>query len=466
MTFEIRILALFCAALVAAVAAVAAPEDAISPPVPLELPFEAKPDTQRGINMQFLRSSIEESANFGLCAALMAKDRKAMPRDGQNKKYCPPDYAQKVAANQGFIQWASGARPLQCNGCIGRPSMTAENNRAAPNLRRAMFYGRLQFLSTTGPNRTITLPLEGYFTCRAENGAREGKLALDIKFDPPIVGDPGFWESVASFFTAGALSDFITAKIKEYVAQDSSQLNVPLGKQPCLSIGVDRGSDPRFDVVKFDLPAASAGPAGLKGVQSVTGTIKSFSSALKDSVTVRLLSVKRLPLPPGVAPEHAGPGEPEAGLFTLYVNGVIAKLPPTGLEGGVAPLNFCKTVDMSGRNTLQILFTNDLGGVVWSQFDRSANLGAGVARKMKTGRTIVAPTSSYSPTGKPTQQITLREFELTYDIAFNQLPAVSVAKPPANVVGVKNVVGVAINPAQPVAIDPAGSAPSEPCRPL
>lgn len=477
--------ALVCAAISSTAAA--APEDVVSPPVPLEFPFEAKPDTLRGVNMQVFRSFVQEGANFGLCKALMTKDGRAMPRDAASKEYCPPNYAQKVTANEGFIRWASGARPLQCNGCVGRPFMTAENNQAAPNLRRAMLYGRLKFVSTTGPNRTITYPLEAYFTCRAKNGAREGKLALDIKFSPPVVGDPGFWESVASFFTARALSDFIDAKIKENLQDIPSLQNVPLGageKLPCLSLGVERGQDPRFDVVKFDLPASSAGPAGSKGVLSVTGPIKSVTGALKDMATVRLLSVKRLPLPPLVAPEHARPGDPTAGQFTLYVNGVIAKLPPTGLalppEGGVAPLNFCKTVDMPGRKTLQVLFTNDLGGAVWSQFERGANLGAGIVRKMTTGRSIVAPALSGPPnpvTGKPTvgkpRTVVLREFELTYDIAFSQLPAVSVLpavpveKPPANISGVNlNVGGAAINPAQPFTVDPAGSAPSQPCRPL
>lgn len=444
-----------------------AQENAVSPPPPLEFPFEAKPEAPRGVSIQFFRAAVEKGADFGLCKALMTKDGAAMPRDAQGKEFCPQEYAKKVADNEGFIQWASNARPLKCAGCVGRPFRSAQDRLDAPNLRRAMLYGNLKFLSATGPNRTITYGFEAFFTCKAENGAREGDLAVDIKFGQPVIGDPGFWESVASFFTAGALSSFIDAKIKENV-QNLPSIGSVQGR--CRSVGVELGGDPRFDLVKFD-PPAEPGRGGRFGAAAV--------GALQQSATVRLLSVKRLPLPLGVAPEHGRPGDPMTGQFTLFVNGVRNFLPPAGLalppEGGTAPLNFCKTVEVGGAKTLQILFTNDLGGAVWSQFDRGANFGQGGVRKMTTGRSIVVPGASGLPdpvTGKPSigkpQTVILREFELTYDIAFNQPRTLSAEPaPPARSGGVNPAVrGAARAPGvAPLAVDPAAP-PTQPCRNL
>ena len=422
-----RALPCVCVGLALAGAA-AAQENAPGPAPPLEFPFQATIDSPRAVNMQIFRFAVERGADFGLCKALMIKDGEPMPRDAAGREFCPPNYKQKVAANEGFIQWAPNARPLKCDGCVGRPFMSPEDNAAAPNLRRAKAFGRLQFLSTTGPNRTITYGFDAFFTCKAPNGAKEGELAIDIKFGQPVIGDPGFWESFVSFFTAGALTDFIDAKIRENI---DALPNLTLADGRCRSIGVELADTPVFDNVRYDLPqdAASVGP----GQVSATALAR-----IGESATIRLISVKRLPLPLLVAPEHGSPGSPLAAQFTLYANGETSLLPPQGLslppEGGVAPLNFCKTVDLSGRQTLQILFTNDLGGAVWSQFGRSAAFGAGSTRSMTTGRSIVVPalpgppdplTGKPAPGGKP-QTVALREFELTYDVTFNQAPVLTV----------------------------------------
>lgn len=441
-----------------------AQEDSAGPAPPLEFPSEAKPEAPRGVSLQFFRAAVEKSADFGLCKALMTKDGVAMPRDARNHEYCPPNYASKVAANEGFIQWAPNARPLKCGDCIGRPFMSAETNTTSPNLRRAVSLGQLTFLSTTGPNRTITYPLTTYFTCKTQNGAREGDLAIDIKFDPPVIGDPGFWESVVSFFTAGALSNFIDGKIRENV-QSLPSVGSTQGR--CTSLGVERGTDGRFDLVKYDLPSTAGGP----------GPVAAAGAMIGQTATVRLISVKRLPLPAFVAPEHARPGDPAAGQFKFYVNGAIAVLPPAGLalppEGGSAPLNFCKTVDVGGRSALQILFTNDLGGGVWSQFARAANFGAGGARKMTTGRSIVIPAMPGPPdpvTGKPTsggkpQPFMLREFELTYDVAFNQ-PPLSVEPQPAPKRRVNPALRDAARPGGQLSRSDAPQATADPCKAL
>lgn len=195
----LRRAALSVAAPFALIGGAFAQEGGLGPAPPLEFPFQAAPEAPRGVSMQFFRAAIEKGADLGLCKALMTKDGKQMPRDAQGVEFCPNDYAGMVANNEGFIQWAPNARPLKCNGCVGRPFMSAEDNLTAPNLRRTMAFGRLEFLSTTGPNRTITYSFDSYFLCKAKNGAKEGDLTIDIKFGPPVIGEPGFWESVASF---------------------------------------------------------------------------------------------------------------------------------------------------------------------------------------------------------------------------------------------------------------------------
>lgn len=448
-----------------------AQENALGPAPPLEFPFEATPDSPRAVNMEIFRFLVERGADFGLCKALMIKDGEPMPRDAQGAEVCPQNYAQMVKANEGFIQWAPNARPLKCDGCVGRPFMSPEDNLTAPNLRRAKAFGRLQFLSTTGPNRTITYGFDAYFTCKTQNGAKEGDLSIDIKFNPPVIGEPGFWESFASFFSAGALSDFIDGKIKENVR---ALPNIGMAQGRCRSIGVERADSPKFDAVRYDLPQEAAG--------SGPGRVAATALArVGETATVRLLSVKRLPLPLFIAPEHGRPGDPVTGQFTLFTNGQTSFLPPDGLalppEGGVAPLNFCKTVDMSGRQTLQVLFKNDLGGAVWSQFDRGASFGAGSTRIMTTGRTIVVPGLPGPPdplTGKPApgakpQPVVLREFELTYDVTFNAAPVLSAETAPAK--PKKSRLNPALKGAAKVprdleiAADPAAPAPS-PCRNL
>ncbi len=410
-----------------------AQENAIGPPPALEFPFEAKPEAPRAVNIQFFRAAVEKGADFGLCKALMIKDGKTMPRAADGSEFCPTDYASKVAANEGFIQWAPNARPLKCADCVGRPFMSAEENLSTPNLRRARAFGRLTFLSTTGPNRTITYPFDAFFTCKAKNGAREGDLIILIKFSPPIIGEPGFWESLASFFSAGALSDFIDSKINENVQALPS---VGLNQGRCRSVGAERGTTPVFDNVKYDPVESAKSGAGPRVIGESAG-------GLKETATIRLLSIKRLPLPSFIAPEHARPGDPAAGQFSLHVNGQTSFLPPQGLalppEGGTAPINFCKTVELSGRDALQVLFTNDLGGAVWSQFNRSASFGSGVRRVMSTGRSIVVPAAPgpVDPlTGKPAtggkpQPVILREFELTYEITVNAPPTLSAESAPA-----------------------------------
>lgn len=391
-------------------ASAGAQENSLGPAPALEFPFEAKPQAPKGLPMAFFRFGVERAADSALCKILMKHDGKVGPIDAQGNEGCLPDYAKKVANNEGFVQWAANARPLKCKTCFGRLVTDRELNILQPNVRRITVFGRLDFMSFTGPNRTISFPYQAHFTCKAPNGARQGDLAVDVKFDAAVIGDPGFWESVVSFFTAGELSRQIDSRIKRELS--------PLGslrtfQGPCRSVGADRGNDPITDAVKFDPPGAS-GPL--------------VPTSLTDGATIHLLRIRRNPLPPGVAIVHARPGAAEAGRFTLFTNGEVRPLPPAGLtlppEGGSAPLNFCKSVSLGGANRLQLLFVNDLGGAVWSEFLRPTRFGDGPTRTMTTGRTILVPATPGSAGAKPLP-VQLREFEITYQITFKPAPQLS-----------------------------------------
>lgn len=400
----------------------AAQENQISPPAALQFPFEAKPEAPRGRSIAFFRAIVEQKADLALCEILMKRDGKPMPEGDFEDEHCLPEYRQRVASNTGDIHWASGARPITCSDCVGRPFMSAQDFRNRPNLRRAMLYGRLKFTAEVpGPNRNVIYPFNAYFTCSAENGQREGELLVDIEFSPPVLSDPGAVESILSFFTVGEFSRYLEARIEKELSP-VPDVQSPEGR--CLSVGLDMGSAAINDNVRFDPPPQASGPRVASAATA---------AALRDTATIRLLRITRNPLPPLVAPEHAHPGDPMAGQFTIFANGVQNFLPPQGLllppEGGAVAINFCKTIEMTDADRLQLIFTNDLGGAVWSQFPSSGNFGAGGVRTMTTGRSIVVPGRPGPPdprTGRPRpakpQTVYLREFELLYDITFNPSP--------------------------------------------
>lgn len=402
------------AAMLAATPAMAQ-EDATSPPAALEFPFEATPESPRGLSIAFFGAEIESAADLVLCRALMDYDGKPLPAGEFEDQHCLPEYRQKVKANEGIIHWASGARPIGCSDCIGRPFMSAQDFLNRPNLRRAMLFGRLKFtIEATGPNRDVVYPFDAFFTCNAQNGARTGNLVVDVKFGEPVLGDPSFIESALSFFSAGRFSDYLEMRIKERLTPAGSSQS---DQGPCRSVGKDTAGEPKSDQVKFDLP----GPT-VKAPKAAAAA----TAAIRDTATIRFTRIVRNPLPTTIAPEHAHPGDVAARQFSVFVNGQQHFMPPGGLdlppEGESATINFCKTVDLTGANQLQILFVNDLGGAVWSQFSRGADFGAGGARKMTTARTIILP-GRQGPNGfiKPSP-FPLREFELSYDITFSASP--------------------------------------------
>ena len=106
------------------------------------------------------------------------------------------------------------------------------------------------------------------------------------------------------------------------------------------------------------------------------------------------------------------------------------------VAGGSAPLNLCRTIDLAGRQRLQLLFVNGLGGAAWSDFRRTAAFGAGQGRTLGTGRTILLPAASGLPDpvsgtsapGKP-RPFALQEFDLVYEIRYMPRPGTVGASP-------------------------------------
>lgn len=450
----------------------AAQEDVLGPPDVLQYPFAAAADAPGRLPIIFLRDKLERGADLALCEALMREAERPIP-PVFDEAACEPAFAEKVRNGEGIIHWADGARPLECGeSCVGRPFMTSTRFVDRPNLRQAMLFGRLTFVADpTGPfNRDITYGYEAYFTCDAENGSKSGDFTVDVKFGEPVIGDPGPIESVLDFILLPArLSGYIEQRIRQDLSSAGGGSEV---RDLCRSVGVDRAADAKFDSAVFD-PATAA-----PGFRPALGA----ATALRDRATVHFLRIARKPLPATVDAGHARPGDPAAGYFNVYVNGSLAAFPPKspspsgGIdlppEGGVVELNYCRTIDLTDSDQLQLLFTNGLGGAVWSQFSREEGFGATAARTMTTGRTIVVPGFPGPPdpvTGRPRpakpQAVTLREFELVYTITYSPRPDIVATTEPARPGGRPGLgpAGEVTGDRPSVAVDPSAPTP-EPCR--
>lgn len=407
----------------------AAQENALGPPDVLQYPVQAADTAALGLQGLVLRAAIETEANLALCQALMTRAGRSIPADFSDAD-CPSEFKDKVSNNEGIVHWADNARPLHCgSSCFGRPFMSHTGFIDKPNLRKAMLYGRLNFVidPPVPTNRDLTYFYEAHFTCKTVNGARNGSFVVDIQFGEPVIGDPGVFESVVDFLLLPVkLSSRIEARIRKHLSQVPGQTNTV---NPCRSVGVKLDIDPLHDAAVYDLPQ-SAGPAR------------------RDNATIRFLRIIRKPLPALVDPSHAAPGNPAAGYFNVFLNGAAAGFPPKtptpggGIDlppgGGIVELNYCRTIDLTGRDRLQLIFTNALGGAVWSQFARTDTFGANATKTMTTGRTIVVPGSSGPPDpvtgsstpGKPHSMI-LQEFELVYTISYSPLSGTVATTEPA-----------------------------------
>lgn len=459
-----RIAGLVVAALAVPLTALAQ-ENSLGPPDVLQYPVEAGVNAPRAMSNPFLLYAIESAADLALCQVLMTEAGKPIPTNFSNGD-CPAEYATKVKNSEGLVHWDTNARPLKCTGCIGRPSMTRTEFLDKPNLRRAMLYGRLNFIiDPPGPtNRGLSYGFQVFYTCKAVNGARTGDFVVDVKMDPPVISEPGTFEAALDFFLGPAnVSRFIERQIRANLKPIGS---TSLEYDTCSSVGVSRAQDPKFDSVMYD-------PVTTKK----TSINLPEAAVISDRARIRFLKLTRNPLPPLVDASHAAPGYPSAAQFSVYLNGAQALLPskapsPANLielppAGGSIELNYCRTIDLSGSDRLQLLFVNGLGGAVWSQFPRAGSFGNGGLKTLSTGRSIVVPARPGAPAGSKPQPMTLREFDLTYTIEYMPAPSLVAAKPAKPPKGGKKPgfagAGNAAKPTEVLAADPGG-APAQPCR--
>jgi hypothetical protein len=397
----------------------AAQEGAISPPAPLQFPVVEKSQSPNAdFSIRFLRTMVETGANEALCIALMTQAHQTIPPNFQ-WNLCPAPLQAKVLAGQGDVHWSSGAKPSQCGTkCVGRPFVTQSTDKDRPNTVYAMLFGHLNFgirLPATS-DRSVDYGYQAQFRCDVPPGQRTGKLDIRIVFGQPVVSAPGLLESIQDFALGPAnLTRAIDAGIRRNLSRPAT---VSTTTFDCSSIGVHVDPSPSLDLILFNKPAPGSG--------RVPSHVAEVAGALRTSATIHLHSITRRPPPFNFTPA------PAAGEFTLYFNGVPAVIPNSSalalpVAGGTAPLNMCRTVDLSGSNRLQVIFANSNGGATWSQYSPSQKFGAGTPHRITTGRTVVVAAPAGSPAGTHPQSLVVREYELLYTIDYAPPPELSSA---------------------------------------
>ncbi len=428
-----------------------AQEDVNSPPPPLQWPTDVSAHPGKELPFQVskdlgLRATIEQAANAELCKILMKDANMPVPNEATfTYDQCPASIKAKINAREGVVAWEDGARPTECGrSCVGAPFMSQTQNTNRPNARYAMVYGNLTFqVDLPGPNRDIGYGLEIDVTCDVPGGSRDGIVNVTSKTDGPVADDPGILESIINFLVLPLeISQRITDGInKTYGVSTTSAPSMG----PCSSIGANASppADWKFDSFTWDVPSPRRRPP----IPDVT-TMKPTATIYFDRI-FRNQTIQSNP--------STGPLD-----FTVYINGRVAHIPRNGsitlAPGASFDQKICTTVPMDGLNSLHLIFADNLGGGVWSQFAPTVNFGAGGGHKMTTGRTVVLP--ARRPGDKPTSTL-LREFELAYPIESHGAPT-SVAPGPAAPVGPGRVGGV--RPRPPAGIfTPGGTVPDSAC---
>jgi hypothetical protein len=250
------------------------------------------------------------------------------------------------------------------------------------------------------------------FECRVESGLKVGEGRISSVVSQPFSDEPGFAESIADFFLGPLnLSRSIDNGIRASLGGGGTTPGPSLG--PCTSIGaLPAPQDRKFDSFVWDIPTQPPPHGGLHTpVAALPGTT---ATIVFDSI-VRNRTLEKNP--PPAAPLQ----------FLVYVNGNLALIPRIGTitlpPGGRHDQKYCKTVNVAGAENLQILFVDNIGGAVWSQFPRRADFGNGPPRKMTAGRQYFeAPTpiegAPQPPGGDKPQAFIAREFEVQYHIVF------------------------------------------------
>jgi hypothetical protein len=403
-----------------------AQEDNNSAPPPLQLPALAGPNADGQLpftlgSMAGLRFQIEQAGNLALCEHLMKNAGIPVPTDPNfSFDQCPDNIKSQVNGNQGQVAWADGARPTQCaRNCIGPPFNDQTLQLTSPNFRFGNVYGHLDFaVDVPGPfNRTVTYFFEIHVRCDMAPGQKSGVVKVDTKVEAPVVDDPGILEQITDLTLLPlGISNRITAGIQAQLSSVGGSTQT-LDKT-CRSIGA-APQDPSqwpFDAFVWDTPKP--------------GRVTVVSNALtRSTVTVhfdRIIRHQTL-----ISDNTADPFT-----FRVYLNGMSGPMPRTGEI--VLPVNgtsnqaFCKTIDVSGADALQILFTSSTGGAAWSQFPANAGYGAGGEHSMTTGLSVVVPGNG--PGQKP-HPIEVREFELQYHIEYHPPASVVAAGPGISLAG-------------------------------
>jgi hypothetical protein len=398
--------------------AASAQEDNFSAPAPLQFPTLPTPEATGMLPMSAVRNGLELAGSAELCKILTREaDPDAVIPPGFTFAQCDPAIAAKVNSRSGSIRWASGARPSECGGnCVGRPFHGQTWSLDRPNRRFVSVLGRLTFTAlNVGPtpfDRDVTFPVEVRLQCSIEGGGTRGEVRVSAVVSQPFADEPGFVESLADFFLGPlSLSRSIEDGIRAAVGGGGTMPGPSLG--PCTSFGAILDPESRtFDSFAWNVPR----PLPQKVLTDTR--LGSTATIVFDSI-VRHRTLETSPPP-------AGPLQ-----FLVYVNGNPALIPRIGTldlpPGGRHDQTYCRTVDVAGAEALQILFVDNLGGAVWSQFPRGADFGNGPPRTMTTGRQYFeSPRPPFEgvpqpPGGNKPQAFVAREFEVRYHIDFQPL---------------------------------------------
>ena len=405
------------ALMVGAAATANGQENMISPPAPLPWPAaELDTNVQTGFAVSMLRRELEMRTNIELCRQRMERNNEPVP-PGFDWTMCPQAHKDAIAAREGLVQWQEGARPTECGGeCVGRPNMSQTTHTDRPNVVYAMLYGHLGFTIDTTFNRDVTYFFEAQFHCVMDPDRRGGGLQVRVAFGQPVLSESGWLESIANF---AALPFNISRAVEAGMRASLSGVgptSTGTGDR-CVSVGPKRADSAVYDQIIFRQPARGVRPLDERAPVTTVGRL----------ATVRFLGVTRKPPPFGYTPPQ------EAGSFQVYLNGatvVFPDLPELQLppSGGSTPLNLCRTIDVGGVDRLQVIFANSHGGGVWSQFAEHERFGAGPARRMTTGRSVVVagrqplPGEPPQPGGNRPSSVILREYELLYSIEYAPAP--------------------------------------------
>jgi hypothetical protein len=269
-------------------------------------------------------------------------------------------------------------------------------------------YSRLTFWASTvlGETRDFDYLLETDVRRNVPGGNRTGVIGVTTTTQGPVADDPWFLESIlSSLLLPVELSERIDDRITQNFKVTTTTTPLAMGQFQCSSIGIVASPPNQYknDEFVWDVPAPKIVPVGSNAAVRPRATLY-FDRILRNQTT-----------------ESIPPSSPFS--FTPYINGMPAHIP----RMSTIPLapnasynqKYCRTISMEGLNSLQILFTDNVGGAVWSQFTAGQDFGSGVSHKMTTGRSVV--TAAPHPGDKPVQSW-LRDFELDYRIDYSGAP--------------------------------------------